>query len=45
MDSVSMRQITELARTHDYQVWVERVDESGLVGIVIDEGEVVADNR
>lgn len=42
LDSDSMKIITELATEHDYQVWIEVVDESGKVGVVIEEGRVKA---
>ena len=45
LDSTSLALVSEMAEEHGYQVWVERVDETGTVGIVIEEGEVVADNR
>lgn len=40
LDSESMRIIAELAAEHDYQVWVEVVDESGKVGVTIEDGQV-----
>lgn len=42
LDSQSMGVLAELAEAHDYQVWVEVVDESGQVGIVIEDGQVSA---
>lgn len=42
LDSDNMRMIEEMATAQDFQVWVERVDESGEVGIVIEDGEVKA---
>ena len=44
LDSKSLEIIHDLATTHDYQVWCERVDESGKIGIVIEAGEVKANN-
>ena len=41
LDSASLKQIAELAKDADYQVWVERVDESGKIGVVIEDGQVV----
>jgi hypothetical protein len=41
LDSASMGVIREMAEANKYQVWVEAVDESGKVGIVIEDGEVV----
>jgi len=40
LDSENMRIIQEMARDQDYQIWIERVDETGAVGIIIEEGEV-----
>ncbi|WP_434315877.1 AAA family ATPase [Leifsonia sp. P73] len=40
LDSESMQIIAELAAEHDYQVWVEVVDESGKVGVTIEDGQV-----
>lgn len=40
LDSSNMALIGEMAGEHGFQVWVERVDESGTVGVVIEDGEV-----
>jgi len=45
LDSQSMKVIENMAKDQDYQVWIEQMDESGKVGIVISEGEVVAVNE
>lgn len=42
LDSESMQVLTELAEQNEFQVWVEVVDESGQVGIVIEDGRVKA---
>lgn len=42
LDSDNMRLIAEQAAEHDFQVWVERVDESGAIGVVIEDGQVRA---
>lgn len=42
LDSDNMRLIEEMAVEHDYQVWIERVDESGAVGVVIEDGQVAS---
>lgn len=42
LDSDSMAVLEELAEKHEFQVWIERVDESGTVGIVIEDGQVAA---
>jgi DNA repair exonuclease SbcCD ATPase subunit len=41
LDSHNLALIEAMAVEHDFQVWVERVDESGQVGIVIEDGQVV----
>ncbi len=40
LDSESMKALETMATDADYQVWVELVDESGQVGIVIEDGHV-----
>jgi len=40
LDDDGLRLIAEMADAADYQVWVERVDSSGKVGFVIDDGMV-----
>lgn len=40
LDSDNRRLIEEMAGEHGFQVWIERVDESGSVGIVIEDGAV-----
>jgi DNA repair exonuclease SbcCD ATPase subunit len=40
LDSDHMKIIEEMAREKDYQVWIECVDETGKVGIYIEDGEV-----
>lgn len=45
LDPASMAIVEEMAIAHDYQIWIERVDTSGQVGIVIEDGEVVADHQ
>jgi len=45
LDSDSMKALGDLATEKDYQVWIEKVDESGKVGIVIEDGAVVAVNE
>lgn len=45
LDSSNMKVIEEMAEEHDFQVWIERVDESGKLGVFIQEGEIVKDNQ
>lgn len=40
MDSTSRQLLSDIAAEHNFQVWVELVDESGEVGIVIEDGKV-----
>lgn len=40
LDEHSLRMIGEMAEAADYQVWVEMVDTSGSVGIVMEDGAV-----
>ncbi len=42
LDSNAMKIIAEMAETKDFQVWIERVDDSGKVGFVLEDGHVVA---
>jgi len=43
LDKKNMAIIEEMAAANDYQIWVEKVDESGKVGIYIENGEVRAE--
>ncbi|QJT70438.1 hypothetical protein [Microcystis phage MaeS] len=45
LDNTNMSIIKEMAENRDYQVFVEVVDDSGKVGIVIEEGEVSRVNK
>lgn len=40
LDSENMDLIEEMASAEDFQVWIERVDESGACGVVIEDGQV-----
>ena len=40
LDEDSLRLLNEMAEAEDWQCWVERVDTSGKVGIVIEDGQV-----
>jgi DNA repair exonuclease SbcCD ATPase subunit len=42
LDEHSMKLLGELAEFNDYQVWIERVDTSAKVGVVMEDGEVRA---
>lgn len=45
LDEHSMKLLHDLADQEDYQVWIERVDTSGAVGIYMEDGAVAADNQ
>jgi len=45
LDDKNMKVIEEMAEEHDFQVWIERVDSTGKMGVFIQEGEIVADNQ
>lgn len=40
LDDESMAEIASMADEKDYQVWIERVDASGKVGFVVEDGHV-----
>lgn len=40
LDSANLKLVADMAAQHDYQVWLEMVDESGDVGFVIEDGAV-----
>jgi hypothetical protein len=40
LDSDGLRMVEELAQSEGYQVWIERVEESGAIGFVIEDGLV-----
>lgn len=42
LDDEGLALIAKMAADHDYQVWIERVDSTGKIGVVIDDGAVVA---
>lgn len=45
LDEKSLAMIAEMATAEDFQVWLEMVDTSGKVGIVMEDGEVAAVNQ
>ena len=45
LDEEGLKVIAELAEQHDFQVWMARVDSSGKVGIVLEDGMVIARNE
>lgn len=44
LDDTSLGLLKELAQANDFQLWIEMVDSTGKVGIVLENGEVVANN-
>jgi DNA repair exonuclease SbcCD ATPase subunit len=40
LDTESMKIVKEMAEEHDFQIWIEVVDESGEVGIFIEDGSI-----
>ena len=44
LDSRNLKIIDQMAGEHDFQIWLESVDETGEIGIVIEAGEVKANN-
>lgn len=44
LDSESMNVIKDMAEQYDIQFWIEKVDESGKIGIVMEDGEAKIDN-
>ena len=40
LDSENMKLIEDMAKERDYQVWIEVVNESGTVGLYIEDGEI-----
>lgn len=45
LDDDGIKMVADMAAEKDYQIWLERVDSSGKVGIVLEDGSVVADNQ
>ncbi len=38
LDSASLAEVSKMVEAEGYQAWIERVDESGKVGFVIEDG-------
>lgn len=45
LDDEGIAMISAMAADQDYQVWIERVDTSGKIGIVMEDGVVKQDNQ
>lgn len=44
LDSTTMKDIEDLAKDKGYQLWIGVVDETGEIGICIEDGEIIHDN-
>lgn len=42
LDEDNLAAVEKMAEGNDFQVWIERVDSSGKVGVVIEDGEIVS---
>ncbi len=42
LDSDNLALIQEMAEDNDYQIWIEKVDETGEIGVYIEDGQVKA---
>ena len=40
LDEEAMRLVSEMADGNDYQVWIERVDDTGKIGFVLEDGRL-----
>jgi len=45
LDSENLKVVEEMAKDKDFQVWMESVDESGKIGIVIEDGKIKSINE
>jgi len=45
LDADNLKVIEEMARDKDFQVWIEKVDDTGKLGIYIEDGEVKSINE
>jgi len=45
LDEQGLQLVAEMATEKGYQVWIEKVDSSRAVGVVIEDGSVIADNQ
>lgn len=45
LDADNLKVIEEMARDKDFQVWIEKVDDTGKLGIYIEDGEVKTINE
>lgn len=45
LDSANMAEIAKMAKENDFQIWIETVDETGKVGVYIEDGEIKTGKR
>ena len=45
LDEDNMKVVEEMAQRNDFQIWVEKVDSSGTVGIVIEDGKIISNHN
>lgn len=45
LDEDGLKQLAAIAKEHDFQIWMARVDSTGKVGIVLEDGMVKARNE
>jgi hypothetical protein len=45
LDPDGLKQLAEMAKEHDFQIIMARVDTSGKIGVVIEDGSVIATNE
>lgn len=45
LDSDNLAVIEEMAKGQDFQIWIEKIDESGKVGIYVEDGEIKSTNE
>ncbi|MGD2065677.1 MAG: AAA family ATPase [Candidatus Bathyarchaeota archaeon] len=43
LDTANLKALGEMVADKDYQIWVEKIDESGKLGFVIEDGTLTAD--
>jgi hypothetical protein len=45
LDEDGLKLLAEMAEEFDYQIWISRVDSSGKIGIVMEDGLAIAQNE
>jgi hypothetical protein len=44
LDQKNLELVKQMVKDRDYQLWIEKVDDTGKLGIVIEDGEVKTSN-